>query len=75
MTAAFKLLDSAVENGCRNYLMTNLHESYLAGHGFDLTTPRLKTDERSAALPAVPPDPVNSVHVCIYVCVLKCVRA
>ena len=49
--------------------MTNLHESYLAGHGFDITTPRLKTDDRSAALPTVLPGPVNRVHVGI------CVRA
>ena len=55
--------------------MTNLHESYLAGHGFDITTPRWKTDDRSVALPAVLPDPVNRVHVYICVCVLKCVRA
>ena len=48
--------------------MTNLHESYLAGHGFDITTPRLKTDDRSAALPTVLPGPVNRVHVCIYMC-------
>ena len=55
--------------------MTNLHESYLAGHGFDITTPRLKTDDRSAALPTVLPGPVNCVYVCMYVCVLKCGRA
>ena len=59
--------------------MTNLHESYLAGHGFDITTPRLNTDDRSPALPTLLPDPVNmrvymcarsnvcvSEHACVY---------
>ena len=70
MTTAFKLLDSAVE---REWL-TNLHESYLAGHGFDITTTRLKKDGGSAALPTVLPGPVNT-RVCIFICVLKFVRA
>ena len=48
--------------------MTNLHESYLAGHEFDITTPRLKTDGRSAVLPTVLPGPVN-MPACIYICV------
>ena len=48
--------------------MTNLHESYLAVHGFDITTPRLKTDGRSAALPSVLPGPVN-MRACMYICV------
>ena len=34
-------------------------ESYLAGYGFDITTPRLKTDGRSAALPTALPGLVN----------------
>ena len=31
--------------------MTNLHESYLAGFGFNIASPGLMTDYRSAALP------------------------
>ena len=38
---------------------SNFHESYLAGHGFDITTPGLKTDYRSAALPTALPGPLN----------------
>ena len=55
--------------------MINLHESYLAGHGFDIPTPRLKTDGRSAALPTVLPGPVN-MCACMYICVRvqMCVR-
>ena len=44
------------------------HESYLAGHGFDITTPRLKTDGRSAARPTVLPGPVNMrayMNICV----------
>ena len=48
--------------------MANLHESYLAGHGFDITTPGLKTDYRFVALPTAPPGPVN-MHACMYICV------
>ena len=48
--------------------MTNLHESYLAGFGFDITTPGLKTDYISAALPTVLPGPAN-MYACIYMCV------
>ena len=67
MTTA--LLDSAVvRECCRSYLMTNLHKSYLAGHGFDITTPGLKTDYRSAALPTVLPGLVN-MHASMYMCV------
>ena len=48
--------------------MTNLHENYLAGHGFDITTPGLKIDYRSVALPTALPGPVN-MHTCMYICV------
>ena len=48
--------------------MTNLRESYLAGHWFDIMTPGLKTDYRSAALPTELPDPVN-MRACMYICV------
>ena len=48
--------------------MTNLNESYLAGHGFDITTTRLKTDGRSAALPTVLPGPMN-MRAFLYICV------
>ena len=48
--------------------MTNLHGSYLAGFGFDITTPGLKTDYRSAALQTALPGPAN-MHKCMYVCV------
>ena len=48
--------------------MTNLHESYLAGHRFDITTPRFKTDGGSAALPTVLPGPVN-MRAFMYICV------
>ena len=44
--------------------MTNLHESYLAGHGFDITT----RSNRFAALPTVLPGPVNT-RACMYICV------
>ena len=47
--------------------MTNLLESYLAGHGFDITTPGL-TDYRSAALPSALPGQVN-MRACMYICV------
>ena len=55
--------------------MINLHVSYLAGHGFDIPTPRLKTDGRSAALPTVLLGPVN-MRACMYICVhvQMCVR-
>ena len=49
--------------------MTNLHESYLAGHGFDIMTPGLKADYRSASCATGPGE-----YVCIYVCMLKCVH-
>ena len=62
----FALLDSEVE---RHYLMTNFNESYLAGQWFDITTPGLKTDYRSAALPIALPGPVN-MRTCMYICVL-----
>ena len=39
--------------------MTNLHKSYLAGHGFDITTHGLKTDYRSAVLPSALQGPEN----------------
>ena len=51
--------------------MTNLHESYLAGHGFDITTPGLKTDYRSVALPTALPGPVNIVVVVVVVVVVS----
>ena len=46
--------------------MTNLHESYLAEHGFDITTPGLNTDYRSAALPTALPGLVN-MRACMYI--------
>ena len=54
--------------------MTNLHGSYLAGSGFDITTPGLKTDYRSAALQTALPGPAN-MHKCTYMCMraLVCV--
>ena len=61
----FALLDSEVE---KQYLMTNFHESYLAGQWFDITTPGLKTDYRSAALPTALPGLVN-MRTCMYICV------
>ena len=48
--------------------MTNLHGSYLAGVGFDITTPGLKTDYGSAALQTALPGQVN-MHKCMYMCV------
>ena len=45
--------------------MTNLHGSYLAGFGFDITTPGLKTDYRSAALQTALSGPAN-MHKCMY---------
>ena len=48
--------------------MISLHESYLAGVGFDITTPGLKIDYRSAALQTEPPGQVN-MHKCMYMCV------
>ena len=48
--------------------MVNFHESYLAGHEFDIATPGLKTDYRSAALPTALPGPVN-MRACMYICV------
>ena len=47
--------------------MTSLDESYLAGHGFDITTPGLKTHYRSATLATVLPGPVN-MRACMYIC-------
>ena len=47
--------------------MTSLHESYLAGHGFDITTPGLKTDYRFVALSTALPGAVN-MHACMYIC-------
>ena len=52
----------------KNYLMTNLHESYLAGHGFGITTPGLKTDYRSDSLPTALQGPEN-MRACMYICV------
>ena len=53
---------------------SNFHESYLAGLRFDITTPGLKTDYRSAALPTALPGPLN-MRACIHICVcaLPCV--
>ena len=48
--------------------MASLHESYLAGFGFDIATPELKTDYRSAALVTAPLGQAN-MHACIYMCV------
>ena len=56
--------------------MTNLHKNYLAEHGFYITTPGLKTDNRYAALP-------TGEYACMYVymcacsnvCVRACMRA
>ena len=45
--------------------MANLHEGYLAGYVFDITTPGLKTDYRSAALPA-------GEYACMYVYMCEC---
>ena len=39
----------------------------MAGHGFDITTPRLKTGYRSAALRTVLPGPMN-MRACMYIC-------
>ena len=44
--------------------MTNLHESYLAGNGFDITTPRLK---KMADLPRC--QLCCGEYACMYVCV------
>ena len=51
--------------------MTNLHERYLAGHGFDITTPRLKTDYRSTTLSTVLQGPVN-MRACMCACSNVC---
>ena len=48
--------------------MTSLHESCLAGHGFDITTPGLKTDYRSVALTTALLGPVN-MRAYMYICV------
>ena len=48
--------------------MTSLNERYLAGYGFDITTPGLKTDYKSAALPTALPGPENML-ACMYICV------
>ena len=48
--------------------MTNLHESYFAGFGFDIANPGLKTDYRSAVLPTALPGPAN-MHAFMYMCV------
>ena len=72
----------AVENS------SNFHESYLAGQRFDITTPGLKTDYRSAALPTALPGPLNGpatdgrdgqrmerwVDLHVYMCVRACVH-
>ena len=65
--------------------MTNLHESYLAGFGFDITTAGLKTGYRTAALPTAGPgeyaymyvyvqygkiDMYTRVHSCIWVLII-----
>ena len=42
--------------------------NYLAGFGFDITTPGLKTDYRSAALQTALPGQAN-MHKCMYMCV------
>ena len=47
--------------------MTNLHESYLAEFGFDITTPGLKTDYRSANCATGPGE-----YACMYVYVCAC---
>ena len=49
--------------------MTNFHESYLARHGFDITTPGLKTDYRSAALPTALLGLLN-MHACMHICAM-----
>ena len=56
--------------------MTNFHERYLAVQWFDITTPGLKIDYRSVALPTALLGPVN-MRSCMYicVCVVKRVRA
>ena len=50
--------------------MTNLHESYLAGHGFDITTPRVKTDLSicHAANCAIGP----GEYACMYIYMCAC---
>ena len=48
--------------------MTSLRESYLAGYGFDITTPGMKTDYRSTALPTVLPGSMN-MRTCMHMCV------
>ena len=40
----------------------------LAGFGFNITTPGMKTNYRSAALPTALPDPAN-MHECMYMSV------
>ena len=47
---------------------SNFQESYLAGHGFDIMTPGLKTDYRSAMLPTALPGPLN-MRACMHICV------
>ena len=41
--------------------------NYLAGFGFDITTPGLKTDYRSAALQTALPGQAN-MHKCMSMC-------
>ena len=53
--------------------MTNLHESYLAGNGFDITNPGLKTDYRSAALPTALWGPLN-MRACMYAYMCACLN-
>ena len=56
--------------------MTNLHGSYLAGFGFNITTSGLKTDYRSAALQTALLGQVNMhkcMHMCVHVQVCVCV--
>ena len=48
--------------------MTNLHESCLARHGFDITTSGLKTDYRSTALPTALSGQVNMRCMYVYMC-------
>ena len=69
MTTA--LLDSVEEreNGCRNCLMTSLHESYLAGFGFDIAIPELKTLQICGAANC---STGLGEYACMYVYVCAC---
>ena len=49
--------------------MTYFHESYLAGHGFDITTPGLKTDYRSANCATRPVE-----YACMYAFMCACLH-